>query len=752
MDAIAHAPLNSQDPPHLLQTHLLEVARLASGFSPEWMAHWTGLAGRWHDLGKYSADFQKYIRGKSGYEAHLVDTVPNKVNHSTAGALYAIQQFGVLGRPLAYLIAGHHAGLPDWSAEEGGAAALASRLKDGGEGEKSLLAQALAEAIPPAILAGDKPALEGARFGGSAGLHLWIRLLFSCLVDADFLDTEKYMQPDKAAQRLAPVPLAELRDRLNAYMAAKSANADPSPVNTLRADVLQQCRDKAQGSSGIYTLTVPTGGGKTLSSLAFALTHAMQHGKQRVIYAIPYTSIIEQTADVFRQALGAEAVLEHHSNFDPSPERETRNSRLAAENWDASLIVTTNVQLFESLFAARTSRCRKLHRLVNSVIILDEAQLLPPEFLQPILATMRLLVTHYGVTFVLCTATQPALGSRKDSFGRSLLQGLDESTEIIADVPALYAALERVDVTLPAHFNEAEDWASLAADIEQHPCVLAIVNTRQDCLSLYQHLPKDTIHLSALMCGEHRSGVIADIKAKLKAGQPVRVVSTQLIEAGVDVDFPVVYRALAGLDSIAQAAGRCNREGKAHRGRVVVFVPPTPAPKGWLRFGEDACKAVLYDHPEQPLQPERFSDYFKHYYAAAGEDGLDKQGIVSLLTQDAGSCQIQFRTVAERFHLIDQKGSTAVIVPYANPAEPARDSRSIVARIRAGEAHRDILRQLQRFTVTLYHYQFLALHKAGELEEIIPDLWVVRNDTTYHDRLGLLITGDTQIAPTALCL
>jgi len=706
---------------------------------------WGKLAGRWHDLGKFSSDFQKYIRSASGFEAHLVDSSPGKVNHSSAGALHAKKQLGNLGLVLAYPIAGHHAGLPDWSAADGaGNAALENRLKEGDE--QGLLKQAI-PAAPEVLLAAQPPSFKSDKFGGAGGLHLWIRMLFSCLTDADFLDTESFMNQEKSKQRGGYLALASLLPLFNEWIRQKTEKTNPSPIDLLRTDVLRQCREKAKQAPGLYTLTVPTGGGKTLSSLAFALEHAIAHGRRRVIYAIPYTSIIEQTADVFRGIFG-DAVLEHHSNLDSSS--ETVQSRLAAENWDAPLVVTTNVQLFESLFAARTSRCRKLHHLVNSVIVLDEAQLLPPELLQPILDVMRLLIDHYGVTFVLCTATQPALEKRADVFGKIWLRGLDKATEIVADSTKLYGQLERVTIELPKDLNAPGDWDEIAEKVAQHASVLAIVNTRADCRELHRRMPPGTMHLSAMMCGEHRSVEIGKIKQSLLDERPVRVVSTQLIEAGVDVDFPVVFRALSGLDSIAQAAGRCNREGKMQgKGQVFVFVPPQPSPRGLLRFGEDACKDILYQRPKDLLTPEVFKSYFDRYYSKA-RDVLDKHGIQDLLTRDARNCQIQFRAAAERFHLIDEDGSVAVIVPYANPENASHDSRPLIARLRAKELHRDLLRELQRYTVSVRKYPFSALLKAGDVEEVVPDLWVLRNETAYHPQLGLLVDEASNPDPTQL--
>jgi CRISPR-associated endonuclease/helicase Cas3 len=320
--------------------------------------------------------------------------------------------------------------------------------------------------------------------------------------------------------------------------------------------------------------------------MAFALEHAIQHGKRRIIVVIPYTSVIEQTAKQYREVFGDEAVIEHHSNLDP--DKETRRSQLASENWDAPIIVTTNVQFFESLFASRSSACRKLHNIVDSVIILDEAQMLPPGYLQPVVSVLRGLSSLFGASVVLCTATQPALVGRIES-GQAKLRGFPEGSvrELMSDPADLSGTLRRVELKRHPKGDDPVSWEEIAGELRTIDRVLCIVNTRKDCRSLYELLPEGSVHLSALMCPEHRSQVVAKIKSVLRTEGPLRVVSTQLVEAGVDIDFPVVYRALAGLDSIAQAAGRCNREGKLNdtgqRGRVIVFRPPKDAPSGLLR-------------------------------------------------------------------------------------------------------------------------------------------------------------------------
>lgn len=720
---------------HFLSEHLLEVAKLAGKFATHFdSAEWACLAGLWHDLGKYSTEFQQYIKSVSGYDAHI--EAPGRVDHSTAGAIHAIRQLGNHGRILAYLIAGHHAGLPDWDAAETGGKALSIRL---GAEQNHLLDRIPAQTIPQSILAQAKPTAKPC--GGADGLHLWLRMLFSCLVDADFLDTEKFMDGDKADSRKGYRELSDLLANFDQYMANKSASADATPVNAIRADILRQCREKAVLNPGLYSLTVPTGGGKTLSGMAFALQHAVQHNKQRIIYVIPYTSIIEQTAGIFREIFG-DNVVEHHANLDP--DKEDARSRLAAENWDAPIIVTTNVQFFESLFAARTSRCRKLHNIVNSVVVLDEAQLLPPEFLQPIADAMNQLASHYGVTFVLSTATQPALGSFQP-FGGKPFRGLDNVREIMDDPDALYQQLKRVEVSVPDDLQTPRDWESVAIELLQRPSVLCIVSRRDDARELHRLMTsreegKDTLHLSALMCGEHRSRVIADIKARLQRKEPVRVISTQLVEAGVDVDFPVVYRALAGLDSIAQAAGRCNREGKQDGlGCVVVFVPSKPAPPGLLRQAAQISVSLLSGSTSNVLGRDLAQQFFEHLYVRA--PSLDKHGIHKLLTQDARECRIQFRTVAEKFSLIDDSTYQTILVRYGN-------NDAWLDILEKEGPKRWLMRKLQRYSVNIPKRLFAQLERQGDVHEIWQGIYAQVGDRLYDQTLGVVIDGN--IAPDEL--
>lgn len=713
---------------HDLEDHLRQVGRLADEFATAAIrdgARWGRLAGLWHDLGKYQPAFQSYIRGASAMEAHIEGA--GRVKHAIAGAIHAVDALGPYGQLLAYAIAGHHAGLPDWHATDSGAAALSPQLNSAAD--RATLAAAIAGGAPADVL---RPGVELPKppIRRAEELHLWLRMLFSCVVDADFLDTEAFMDRERTGLRGDYAGIEALCDAYDRHMAERFALAD-TPVKRLRAEIREHCLERAGDAPGLFSLTVPTGGGKTLASLGFALRHARDHGLQRVIYVIPYTSIIEQTANVFREVFaGIEPppVIEHHSNLEA--EHETARSRIACENWDAPVVVTTNVQFFESLYAAKPSRCRRLHNIANSVVILDEAQLLPPGHLCPILDALRQLIAHYRVSVVLSTATQPELQkTRSDAFGKVQLAGLGEARELAPDPARLYQELDRVRVRLPASTTERCEWPQLANELAGLDQVLCIVNRRDDAAELWRLLPAGTLHLSARMCGAHRAEVIAEIRRRLLGGEPVRVVSTQLVEAGVDLDFPVVYRAMAGLDSIAQAAGRCNREGRlAGKGRVVVFNPPTPSPRGLLLKAEQAAQRVLAGSPGEPLAPAQFCRFFEQFYRSVNSH--DEGGVMELLNRNAAQAQFQFRTAAERLRLIDDQGQRPVFVPW-------RGGRDLIDELRAAGPHRELMRRLQRHSVTLYEHQWKKLLASGDLT-MHQDFIVQQSDALYHPALGLL--------------
>lgn len=755
---------------HDLEDHLSEVSRLAAEFAAGFgAADWAALAGRWHDLGKFREGFQRYIRQCGDPDAHIEGRVPGpEKTHSAAGALWAQQHLGEVDRRfgpvvacvLSYVIAGHHAGLYNWFS------GLNERFaKDDSRRE---ISDTLAAAIPSSILrpAAALPDIASIPTEQKTDIPgrfaLWVRLLFSCLVDADFLDTEEFMSPGKAKARGGLMSLEEMESRLverlesMARDVAARGEAD-SAVNRQRANVLQACLAKAEESPGVFSLTVPTGGGKTLSSLAFALRHAQRHKKRRVIYAIPYTSIIEQTADIFRSIFGDANVIEHHSNVEVEASKETHRSRLACENWDAPLIVTTNVQLLESLFASRTSRCRKLHNIVGSVIVLDEAQLLPVAYLQPVVDVLRLLVKDYGVTLVLCTATQPALETRSSFDLARQLRGFapGEVREIVDDVPSLYAALDRVWVHVPVDLKTPRGWDDLAPEIAGHDAVLTVVGRRADARELYSLMKKESAaglwHLSGLMCAQHRSDTIADIKKALTVRRqalangetpaPIRVVSTQLVEAGVDIDFPVVYRALAGLDSIAQAAGRCNREGRLEKGEVHVFVPPKFPPPGLLRMAEQATRTLWAGLPENadPMGVEQFAEFFRRLY---GDANLDAKGICALLKAGKAG-YVSLRTAAENFRLIDENEGATVFVRYRR--DGCDDEIGLwLNMLKKNGPDRWLLRKLQRYGVIIYQNDLRRLIDQGDVEPLggdCPGLYVQSSDVLYDRVLGVNVDG-----------
>ena len=736
---IAHAVFDEDSDqllPHLLDDHLLGVASFAEKFAESFSnADWGMLAGLLHDLGKGSSEFQEFIRKATGFE--IEDTlghVPSRgPNHSSHGAVWANENMPSVGKVLAYLIAGHHAGLPDWQNEIGGGGCLSTRLAEEEVAKLPKLSATWLEKTTDHLMspksfpckAGVKPEI----------FHLWVRMLFSCLVDADYLDTEKFMDKSKHACR-ATQAISELKIKFDTYMEELVAHAEFTEVNTLRQQVLQDCQNAAELKAGFFSLTVPTGGGKTLSGMAFALKHAIRYDKNRIIVVIPYTSIIEQTAEEYKQIFGAENVLEHHSSLDP--DNETVEARLASENWDAPIIVTTNVQLFESLFAAKSSKCRKLHNIVNSIIICDEAQMLPPEYLQPILTTMRGLVDYFKVSIVLCTATQPALAGEIGS-GLAKFKGLDPQKvqEIIGNPAILGQQLQRVEVE---DVGKYEQWEHLASKLARYKQVLCVVNTRKDCLDLHALMPEETILLSANLCGEHRSTIIAGIKIALKYKTPIRVISTQLVEAGVDIDFPVVYRVMAGFDSIAQAAGRCNREGNLHKngkkikGKVVVFQGPKSAPPGFLRKGADAGAEIMRVDPDgcKNLRADIFQRYFKLFYGN-GVASFDQKDMQSLLGKDAGRCEMQFRTAARKFKLIDDQNQVAVVVWYSGKKT---SGQQLIGELQKYGPSRKLCRKMQRFTVTIPERQFVEI-KDSVLAEV-HGLWCQAVDYAYDETLGFV--------------
>ncbi|WP_130471585.1 CRISPR-associated endonuclease Cas3'' [Candidatus Magnetaquicoccus inordinatus] len=739
MSVILHAhfdPLNNRAEPLFdgTSSHALQVAHLAARFAESMIpAQHSSLQlvareaarmlGLWHDLGKASAHFQHYLHAVG--DPHNLEK-QGRIDHSSAGAQHSASTIPFFGTLLAFAIAGHHTGLPDWHGDSEGT--LKKRLH-----KKTTPWQAN---TPAELLVGDRLQQVTRQMTlppDPFAIAFLLRMLFSCLTDADLLATEAFLDPQRTSQRHPPLPsMAQLVGHLERYLAERFAQSE-GEVNRQRQNIASFCRQAADLPPGFFSLTVPTGGGKTLSVLRFALHHAQIHGMQRVISAIPFTSIIEQNAQIYRtlfNPLGEGILLEQHAHLDPD-DPETMRNRLAAENWQAPLIVTTNLQFFESFFAARPGRCRKLHHIARSVIVLDEAHALPIALLQPALALLKELVSRYGCTVVLCTATQAAL-----QHSQEFSIGLKEVREIIPDPVALHQALQRVQVRQCGTLSLLETAQRMAA-LSQ---VLAIVNSRHHARELFGTLQtltadrEEIFHLSASMVAQHRLAVLTAIKERLQTGRSCRVVSTTLVEAGVDLDFPVVYRALAGLDSIAQAAGRCNREGSmVERGETLIFLPQEShfANEGALKQAADHAWEIMQlpSYQENPLSLAALEHYFRlHYWQQGGShgNGWDQKNIRSCF--QLGSTKepflFHFRTAAALFQMTDSPQIPIIVAFDAT----ARHELDLLQRLNKPEASllHTASRRLQPYIVTINAQEYQTL----------TNLLAV---TTVHERFNVLL-------------
>ncbi len=697
---------------HLLSNHLKETGTKAASFlDTAGCADLGMVAGLLHDLGKYSSEFQNRLSGN-----------PSRVNHSTAGAKVAIERYGErLGKLLAFCIAGHHAGLANGVHGER-ITALEDRLLESipvldPVWEKEIPIPSSSEFSPPPLKCPDEKGQTG------HSIAFLVRMLFSALVDADYLDTEAWFagKGRRYPNRGEHPSLPELKTRLSAYLERLSKESDTGFVNQLRREILGHARGKAIDSPGLFSLTVPTGGGKTLTSLAFALDHAVAHGLDRVIYVIPYTSIVEQTAAVFRKALSIgqiehDPIVEHHSTFDEErmAARESREKlRLAMENWDAPVIVTTSVQFFESLFSNRPSRCRKLHNIANSVVILDEAQTLPLKYLKPCLAVIDELARNWRTSLVLCTATQPALG-KSDGFAG----GLQNVRELAPEPSRLQKDLRRTRIVREGQIDDEE----LARRLESSPQVLCIVNTRRHARELYEsvkHL-QGVFHLSTLMCARHRSECLDAVRRCLKVGEPVRLISTSLVEAGVDLDFPSVWRAEAGLESVIQAAGRCNREGRLKPlGEIHVFEPaPGEGRKPPPEVEQFAAVArSIFRRHDDPMDLKAIRDYFRELYWLRDSGALDVKEILPRLERKKASLDFPFEEIANDFRLIESS-MVPVIVPWAGYGQGDDSASKLIDCLQWIDRSGSVARKLQPFVVQIPQQARAELLNVGAVRTI----------------------------------
>lgn len=681
------------------------------------------IAGLLHDLGKYTDKFQMRLAGGK------------RVDHATAGAQLAVSKWGRYGKLLAYVIAGHHAGLANGIDEGNDRSTLDARLEK--------IIPELDDIWGCEIALPDQltfPAIKSKENFEGFQCAFLTRMLFSCLVDADFLDTEAfYLKLEgKQKERGNYPPLIKLQQALDNHLALlknKAIKNSPSTVNKLRQEILEFSRKQALLDPGLYSLTVPTGGGKTLTSMAFALDHALKHEMRRIIYVIPFTSIIEQNASVFREVfkeLGDDVVLEHHSAFDDTgfdDREETKDKlRLAMENWDAPVVVTTAVQFFESLFADRTSKCRKLHNITGSVIILDEAQMLPLKLLRPTMSAIDELARNYKCTVVLCTATQPALLSP------DFYNGFENVREIAPDPERLYLELDRVTVD---YIGEQTD-EQLKTWIEDNDQLLLIVNNRRHARALFNLIgQKDGhYHLTTLMCARHRKDVLAEVRNRLVKGRTCKLISTSLIEAGVDVSFPIVMRAETGLDSVAQAAGRCNREGlwQKSQSRVLVFTSSEwKAPPEIDQFAA-SLRHVLRNHKGDLLAPKAINAYFGDvYWRKDGE--LDAKNLLKTHRDHHAKLSFPFQNIARDYRVIE-----SVMRPIIIPCD--KNAEKLVEDLRYVEFVGSIARKLQPYLVQIPQQAFAALRAAGVVETIQPDRFgeqfiLLNNMDLYCDEAGL---------------
>lgn len=715
-----------QDPENgrwIVQTneeHQMGVADMASCFAGQFgLPSWGRVLGLLHDKGKERKAFQQYIRSANGLAVEDSKRYAEH-NHAYVGGIVANKLLGksVLNL-LSNQIISHHTGLHDYPDVES--------VMD-----NPLPAEIKTDDVCLDMSQLKKEFLESffTKFRDSTKhFHHLSRVLFSCLVDADRLDTERFMDVESWRKRGCSSTIADLLSKLEAYLYELQQRASDTEVNRIRREVQEQCRNASLGEKGFYSLTVPTGGGKTLSSLLWAMKHAVNHGMDRIIIAIPYTSIIVQTAGLLKEIFGEENVLEHHSNFNPDEmkdEEVREKAKLATENWDYPIIVTTNVQLFESMFSNRPSDCRKLHNIVNSVLILDEVQTLPTDFLQPIVDALKAYQKMFGVSVLFTTASQPVLsGLIEGANYKANFEGIDHITEIIPDEFALHDRLRRVKLVID---NTGKTYDEIAAEVAKYNRVLCIVNTRKDAKELYDRLPDDGVklHLSRMMCPAHVSETIQEIKMLLKdESQPiVRVIATQLVEAGVDMDFPVVFRQEAGLDSVLQAAGRCNREGRDNTGTAFVFslAAEKRIPFGTMAAANNARLNLSAD--SDWFAPSVMEMYFHQLYSR--KNTFDKKNIKYYLYNRDGLC---FETASEQFRLIDDDCMN-IIVNWENSME-------LVEELKESGCTYSLMKQLAKYTVGVHRSDFNLLVSYGLIAEALEGIYVLEGREQYDRATGL---------------
>lgn len=691
-----------------IKEHLEGTAKLSGEFAEKFgKQDWGYCCGMLHDIGKYSIDFQKRILGENNY----------RVDHSTAGARVCLEKGGKYSF-LEYCIAGHHAGLPNYgnNYDESTDSTLSGRRL-----KKLSDYQAYQTEIEvPAI--NSMPIDLKRTVNPDFSLSVFMRMIYSCLVDADFLDTEAFMKEGKQG-RNSGENIEILFKKLENYISGWLKNQDIDTVNGRRTEILKNCLEMGKTEKGLFRLTVPTGGGKTVASLAFALRHALENKMDRIIYVIPYTSIIEQNAKVFRDILGEENVLENHCNVDYESSEELLPMQLASENWDKPIVVTTNVQFFESLFANKSSKCRKLHNIANSVIIFDEAQMLPNDYLKPCIAMIEELINNYQVSAVLCTATQPALASffYERISAKELCPRMEEQFEFFKRT-----VFENVGV-----LTEND----LIQRLEKEYQALCIVNTKKRAQRIYKQLEGEGVyHLSTSMYPKHRRRILREIRERLQKNKKCILISTSLVEAGVDLDFQSVYRELAGVDSMIQAAGRCNREGlrPAKESKVYIFQFEGKENVLGQRQQIDVAKSMIADNRDVS-DMESITQYFEMLYHIKG-DSLDKKKIMD----EFQNKRYNFAKVGKEFKLIEQNTKT-IFINYETEANET------LCLLKERGFTRSGMRKASQYCITVYENEFNKLYGIGAIQPIsedIEDFYELRDEEKYTEKIGLELELD----------
>ena len=691
-----------------IKEHLEGTAKLSGEFAEKFgKKDWGYCCGMLHDIGKYSIDFQKRILGENNY----------RVDHSTAGARVCLEKGGKYSF-LEYCIAGHHAGLPNYgnNYDESTDSTLSGRRL-----KKLSDYQAYQTEIEvPAI--NSMPIDLKRTVNPDFSLSVFMRMIYSCLVDADFLDTEAFMKEGKQG-RNSGENIEILFKKLENYISGWLKHQDINTVNGRRTEILKNCLEMGKTEKGLFRLTVPTGGGKTVASLAFALRHALENKMDRIIYVIPYTSIIEQNAKVFRDILGEENVLENHCNVDYESSEELLPMQLASENWDKPVVVTTNVQFFESLFANKSSKCRKLHNIANSVIIFDEAQMLPNDYLKPCVAMIEELINSYQVSAVLCTATQPALASffHERISAKELCPRMEEQFEFFKRT-----VFENVGV-----LTEND----LIQRLEKEYHALCIVNTKKRAQRIYKQLEGDGVyHLSTSMYPKHRRRILREIRERLQKNKKCILISTSLVEAGVDLDFQSVYRELAGVDSMIQAAGRCNREGLRPEKESKVYIFQFEGKENVLgqRQQIDVAKSVITDNRDIS-DMESITQYFEMLYHIKG-DSLDKKKILD----EFRNKRYNFAKVGKEFKLIEQNTKT-IFINYETEANET------LCLLKERGFTRSGMRKASQYCITVYENEFNKLYGIGSIQPIsedIEDFYELRDKEKYTEKIGLELELD----------